>query len=301
MPGKGRARMKFSAAIYSMTDFSNDKTRFFDALQAIKECGFDRVMLLTRRDRGPILTRGHLPDGCLVNLVESDVDIVEGQLMRAGIAPRVVFAAGIDVQQPPSMHDNRGWLRQICRAAEELGCHYIGHSVGRADRPGMDSSEKSNQIAALAGIIEDVASQFPAINFAADIHYQGVLETIADCELYLDELSTPNAGILVNTGHLTTCDQPGWELAEKYPERTPICAWKDHTEDPEGQRPFLSVQLGEGDTPLQEYVKVMKPQICDRAHVIGIESASPAQRRSVLQQSREYLEDLWDRTQVQHT
>lgn len=290
--------MKFSAAIYSMTDFGNDKTRFFDALQGVKECGFDRVMLVTRQDQGPVLERGHMPDGCLVNLVESDLDLVEGQLMRAGVSPRIIFAAGIELVQPASMTDNRGWLRQVCRAAEQLGCHYLGHSCGGAPRPGMDTSEKSEQITALAELIEEVASQFPGLNFAADTHYHGILETITDCELYLDELSAQNAGVLVNAGHLSTCGEPGWELAEEYPERTPICAWKDHRDDPENERPFVSVQLGEGDTQLQKYVRVMKPQLSDRAHVIGIENIPSDRRRDVLRASREYLEDLWDKTQV---
>ncbi len=290
--------MKFCAALYTMTDFSNDTIRFFEALQAIKDCGFDRVMLLSRQGQGPVLTRGHTPDGCLLNLVESDLDLVEGQLMRAGVAPRIVFAAGMTPAETAAADDDRTWLRSICRATEQLGCHHVGHSVGRAEQPGMDTDDKCEQIQCLASLVGDIAAEFPQLQFGADVHYQGTLESVEDCELYLQELTAQNAGILLNMGHLSTCAQPGWELAQKYPDRTPICAWKDHTDDPEGKRPFVSVQLGTGDTPLEKYVEAIKPQLSDRAHVIAVEGLPPDERAPALKKSREYLEDIWDRTQV---
>jgi len=288
--------MKFAAGILAVTDFAEDVIRFSDALAVIKQCGFDQVMLLSGRDRGPVLRRGVTPDGAFVDLVASDLDVVAGQLQRAGLEPKVVFAAGIDTTTPEMAEVSAKWLLAMSKAAMRLGSRYVGHNCGRAETSGMDVARKQDDIKRLAEVVDEVAGAMPMIHYGVDIHYHGTIESVADCEYYLEQLSCKNAGLLMNMGHLTTCQQPGWELVRNYPDRTPIIAWKDHFAGTDRPRPAASFQLGTADAPFEKYAQVIKPQTTDRAHVISIEGLPEAERVDALRASRLYIEDLWDRT-----
>lgn len=283
--------MKFAAAIHATTDFGDDRIPFPDALAMVSECGFSDVMLLARRGAGSILRRGETPPGALINLLESDLGIVSGLLQRNGISPRIVFASGINPAEPESAD----WLRQMAEVARRLQCRFVGHNCTAAPAPGMSTSEKAEQITALAALIDSVASDMEDIQFAVDVHYHGLVEMIPDCDFYLEHLRSPNAGLLLNMGHMTTNRQPGWELAEDYPDRTPIIAWKDHFAGTDRERPAQSFQLGTAETPFEKYVEVIKPQVSDRAHVISVEGIEESKRREVLAASHRYMTDLWDR------
>ncbi len=283
--------MRFAAAIHATTDFGDDRIAFPDALTMVAECGFRDVMLLSRRGAGGILRRGETPSGALIDLVGSDAGLVSGLLERHDIAPRVVFAAGID----PADDESGDWLRQMAQVARRLQCRFVGHSCGAATAPGMSTAEKADEIRALAALVDSVASEMEDIQFGVDIHYHGVVELIPDCEFYLEQLTSTNAGLLLNMGHMTTNEQPGWELADGYPDRTPIVGWKDHRAGTDRERPAESFQLGTGETPFEKYVQVIKPQVSDRAHVISVEGIEESKRKEVLAQSHRYMTDLWDR------
>ncbi len=286
--------MKFAAGIHSVTEFGNDTIRFSEALAIISDCGFERVMLVSV-PQGPTLSRGQTPNGAFLNLATSDLDLVAGQLRRAGLEIEVVHAAGVNASKPEAMDESIEWLRAICEAGVQLDCRYVGHSCGGAAASGMSTADKQDDIKRLAEIVDTVASEAPDMYFAVDVHCRGIVETVADCEYYLEQLASSNAGILLNTGHLTTCKQPGWELAQNYPDRTPIIGWKDHLPPSEEGRAFDSVELGTGDTPFEKYIEVIKLQTTDRAHCIAFEHVPNDQRKEALRASREYLEDLWDR------
>ncbi len=286
--------MKFAAGIHSVTDFGNDTIRFSDALAIIAECGFDRVVLVSVPG-GPALRRGETPNGAFLNLATSDLDLVAGQSRRAGLDVEAVHAAGVDAGKHEAMDQSIDWLQAIAEAAAQLGCRYVGHSCGAASASGMSTADKHDEISRLAEIVDEVAATMPELHFAVDVHCHGVVETVADCEYYLEQLSSTNAGILLNTGHMTTCNQPGWELAQNYPDRTPIIGWKDHVPPSKAGRAFDSIQLGTGDTPFEKYIEVIKPQTTDRAHCIAFEHVPDDQRKATLRASREYIEDLWDR------
>lgn len=285
--------MKFAATTLSVTEFGQDTLSFTDALAIIRGCGFDRVMLISRPG-GPILRRGETPNGVMIDLAESDLDIVAGQLQRAGLAAEIVFGAGVNLSTADDIRESRQWLLAMVRAARHLGCRHVGHPCPGARASGMAVADKADDIRRLADLIGSVSSEAPDLHFGVDVHYHAIIESVDDCEYYLEQLPSTNAGILVNTGHLTTAGQPGWELCERHPDRTPIIGWKDHLTGPDLPRPVHSVQLGTGHTPLEKYIRVIKPQVTDRAHCITIEHVPEDQRTSVLSASREYLEDLWD-------
>jgi hypothetical protein len=248
-------------------------------------------MLLSRRGSGGVMRRGETPQGALVDLIKSDIKLVEGHMQRHGISARIVFASGIDYNDPTT----GDWLREMAEVAKELNCRFVGHSCGGAGAPGMSAGEKAEQIKALAALIDGVATDMDDIYFGVDVHYHGIVESIDDCDIYLENLAAENAGLLLNMGHMTTNELPGWEVAINYPERTPIIAWKDHLAGTDRERPAQSFQLGTADTPFEKYVEAIKPQLTDRAHVISVEGIEEGKRKEVLAASHQYITDLWDR------
>ncbi|MGC9318668.1 MAG: sugar phosphate isomerase/epimerase family protein [Armatimonadota bacterium] len=286
--------MSFSAIIHAMTYDGLDAMSLPAALQVLREAGFDGVMLMSIPGR-PALTAQETPEACLLDLARSDLDVATSIADEAGMRIVGLYGAGIDPTSEAAFDESVAHLRDACRAAEGLGCRHVGHSGGRAEAAGMTPDEKLEQIRRLARIVDAAAAEFGDMLFAVDAHYHGVIESVADCEHYLRELSSERAGILLNTGHMTTCEQPGWELLERHPARVPVIGWKDHRPDPAGERPFLSVQLGTGDAPLQRYVAAARGQHADRVHVINVEHVPMDRKRDALHHSLQHLQLLWER------
>lgn len=285
--------MKFTAGIISIAAFGENDHKFDEVLSTISgECGFERVMLVSV-PAGPVRRRGMTPIGALLNIVDSDHERIGGAVSRAGLEPKVIYAAGVNVESQRAARKSVEWLRGMAQVAVELDCHFLAHGCNRVVEPGMKLSAKENDLLRLTEIVNEVAVEFPTVRFAVDVHYHAVVESVADCEYYIEHLAVSNAGVMVNTGHLTTGGQAGWELLEKYPERTPIIGWKDHVPG-DGEQTYRSVELGTGNTPLEKYAAAAKPQTVDRAHCITVEHAPVEQRVAALRASREYMENLWD-------
>lgn len=284
--------MSFSAIIHAMTYEGRDTMSLPAALQVLRDAGFEGVMLMSIPGR-PALTAQETPEACLLDLAQSDLDLVKSIADKAGMEIVGLYGSGVDPTSEAAFDESVTHLRDACRAAEGLGCRHVGHSGGRAEAAGLTPEGKLEQIRRLARIVDAVAGEFGDMLFAVDAHYHGVIESVADCERYLEELSSERAGILLNTGHMTTCEQPGWELLERHPGRVPVIGWKDHRPDPDGQRPFLSVQLGTGDAPLHRYVQAARGQQVDRVHVINVEHAPMERKQSALHYSLQHLQRLW--------
>ena len=64
-----------------------------------------------------------------------------------------------------------------------------------------------------------VAEAFVAhgLQIGVDIHYRAWVEGLDDCRLLLDSMPCPNAGIILNIGHMTTAQSYGWLLVDEYP------------------------------------------------------------------------------------
>jgi len=287
--------VRFSAIIHAMTFDGQDTLSLPEALTTLRECGFEGVMLMSVPGR-PTLTPDSVPDACLLDLPRSDLDLVRRVAVEAGVEVVGLYSSGIDPTREDALEDSVASLRAACEVARELGCRHIGHPGGRAPSPGLAVEAKLAHIKRLARIVDAVATEFEEMLFAVDAHYHGTVETVTDCERYVEELTTPRAGILLNTGQMTTCDQPGWELLERRPERVPVIGWKDHRPDPDGSRPFLSVQLGTGETPLGRYVEAARGQDVDRVHVINVEHVPMEDKAAALRASLEHVQALRDGT-----
>lgn len=285
--------MKFSAIIHAMTFDGQDTLSLPAALATLRECGFTSVMLMSIPGR-PVLTAQTIPDACLLDLAGSDLGTVRRICTDADTKIVGLYGSGIDPTTEDAFEASVQHLRDACAVARELGCRHVGHSGGRAPSPGLAIEAKLPLLRRLARIVDTVAEEFDDMYFAVDAHYHGVVESVADCERYIEELACPRAGILLNTGHMTTCNQPGWELLERHPERVPVIGWKDHRPDPERRRAFLSVELGTGETPLDRYVQAARGQQVDRVHVINVEHAPMAEKAAALRASLQYMNALRD-------
>ncbi|MGD9497573.1 MAG: sugar phosphate isomerase/epimerase family protein [Armatimonadota bacterium] len=287
--------MNFAAIIHAMTADGQDTLPLPEALATLRACGFDAVMLMSVPGR-PALTAASIPDACLLDLARSDAGLVARICADAGISVAGVYGSGIDPASEDRFDQGIANLRAVCAVAGELGCRHVAHPGGRAPAPGLGPEAKLPLVRRLGRIVDAVASEFAQMCFAVDVHYHGTIESVADCERYLSELNCERAGVLLNTGHMTTCAQPGWELLERHPERVPVIGWKDHRPDPEGKRPFLSVQLGTGETPLGRYLEAACQDDRDRLHVINVENVPIEQKPQALRASLRHMRALCART-----
>ena len=280
--------MRFSAIIHAMTAAGQDTLPLPTACATLYDCGFRGVMLMSIPG-GKVLPAGSIPDACLLDLAHSDLDEVRRIVSESGLEIVGLYCSGINPSSPEGIDTSVANLRDGARVAREQGCHHLGHSGGAAPEAGMAVEEKLPLIQRLAAIVDTVAGEFDEMLFAVDARYHGVIESLADCEAYIAALDSPRAGVLLNTGHMTTCGQPGWGLIERHPERVPVIGWKDHRPDPEGKRPFLSVELGTGETRLDCYIESARGQYMDRVHVINVESVPMEEKAPALAASLQHL------------
>ncbi|MBD3292404.1 MAG: TIM barrel protein [Armatimonadia bacterium] len=285
--------MKFSAIIHAMTFEGQDSLSLPEACATLRECGFESVMLMSIPGR-PALKPGDIPDACLLDLANSDLDEVKRIVADEGLDIAGLYCSGIDPSSAEGFEASVGNLLEGARVARELGVRHLGHGGGRSPSPGLATEAKLPLVQRLAQIVDAVAAEYGEMLFAVDAHYHGVVESVADCERYIDELEHERAGILLNTGHMTTCGQEGWKLVEQQPDRVPVIGWKDHLPAPDARKPFLSVELGTGDTRLERYVHAACGQDVDRVHVINVESVSIDEKAEALKASLDYMRALRD-------
>jgi len=71
------------------------------------------------------------------------------------------------------------------------------HPAGRAERPRVPLASKREQIRRVAGAMDAVASDTPGgiFKMAVDVHYGGIVETVADCKAFLNHAGKVNSGL----------------------------------------------------------------------------------------------------------
>ncbi|MCD6361815.1 MAG: sugar phosphate isomerase/epimerase [Armatimonadetes bacterium] len=286
--------MKLTAIIHAMTCHGEDTVPFDEGLRTLRRAGFEGVMLMSRPG-GPVLREGEIPDACLIDLAASDLGAIRRLADEADIEITSVFGSGVDVSDDEAMERTVENLTGVVEIGKTLGCSFMGHPCPRAEATGMSTSDKREIIDRLLSCIDAVAAAAPEIRFGVDVHYHGSIESVADCRYYVEQAEHDNVGILLNTGHMTTTGQPGWELLETIPERVFIIGWKDHLTGPDLERPVVSVELGTGHTDFGKYIERLKGDPTQRLHLINVEDAPIPEKETALRASREYLQGLWAR------
>ncbi len=287
--------MKFGTSTHAISEFGNDIKPFHQALAEIRECGFEQLMLLMS-PAGPPLRAGDRPGASMLNLFDSDAAAVRQAVQEAGLELVSVHGGLVNLSTAETRRESMGQLTKLADCARELGCGVMSHNAGQAPEPLMPHETKRELIAQLAEVMRAAAEYAPELRICVDIHYHSPVETIRDCE-YLLELVPDNAGLLLNIGHMTTCNQPGWELLERHPERIPVIAYKDHRTDPGRPHPVTSVELGKGESPFEEYLRVLKRRAGEHVHLITFEHVPLEQKKEALARSLVYLKGLWEEVQ----
>jgi len=272
---------------------------FEEGLAKFKEIGFDSLLLIGREGAATVSADGTSPD-IMPDLLRSDPAHVQKALDNAGLKLASVLFAGrqgwMDLESTAGARATAATLKEYAAAAVRLGCKCLSHPVISYGETGVPTEQKADGIRRLAAAMSEAAEAFSEddLKVCVDIHYKAWVEGLDDCRLLLDSMSCPNAGLLMNIGHLTTAQAYGWILIEEYPDRIPCVGWKDHSLAPDRPHPMYSVELGTGHSPLALYVSEFKKHPAERIHVINCEHVEDEERPSALKRSLEYLRRLWE-------
>ena len=268
---------------------------FEKTLAAIKELGFDFVLLLTSRVAKPVNSEGR-SESPFPDVLNSDPEHLRKAMRNAGLEIGALhFSGDIDIDSDTGIEPTIAALKEYAAYALALECKYLTHPVPSCGRAKVPTAEKATKIKRLATCMNAVAATFvdQGLQIGVDIHHTAWVEGLDDCRLLLDAMPCENAGIILNIGHITTAEGYGWLLVDEYPNRIPVVGWKDHSLAKERPRPMWSIELGTGHSPFELYIKAFKRNPRDRVHLINCENVPDEERIAVLQRSREYLTKLW--------
>ena len=236
---------------------------FEEGLATFKSIGFEYLLLIGVSGARPVAPDGTCPD-VMPDLLKSDPEHVMTAVRNAGLEIASTYFAGeagwMDIESDESAARTARRLTEYGSAALALGCRCLAHPVQSCGRTRVPTAEKSGPIERLARCMSEAAEAHRehGLTVCVDVHYRGWVEGLGDCRLLLDSLTSPNAGLLMNTGHLATAEAYGWLLVGEYPDRVPCVGWKDHSLAVDRPQPMYSIELGAGDCPLELYVREMK-------------------------------------------
>ena len=269
---------------------------FEKTLAAIKELGFDFILLLTSRGAEPVGAAG-TSESPFPNFLASDPEHVRKAIRNAGLEISALhFSGDVDISSDAGIEPTIGALKEYAAYALALECKYLTHPVPSCGKSKVPTEEKAIEIKRLATCMNAVAEAFidEGLRIGVDIHHTAWVEGLDDCRLLFDSMPCENAGIILNIGHMTSAEGYGWLLVDEYPNRIPVVGWKDHSLAKDRPRLMWSIELGTGHSPFELYIKAFKRHPAVRVHLINCENVPDEERITVLQRSREYLTMLWD-------
>lgn len=269
---------------------------FEETLAAIKELGFDFILLLTSRGAERVNAEGR-SESPFPNVLDSDPEHVRKAIRNAGLEIGALhFSGEIDIDSDAGIEPTIAGLKEYAAYALALGCKYLTHPVSSCGRSKVPTAKKTEEIKRLATCMNTVAETFmqEGLRIGVDIHHTAWVEGLDDCRLLLDSMPCENAGIILNIGHMTSAEGYGWLLVDEYPNRIPVVGWKDHSLAKDRPQPMWSIELGTGHSPFELYIKAFKRNPGARVHLINCENVPDEERIAVLQRSREHLTTLWD-------
>ncbi len=278
---------------HAIAGFGAPSKPFAQAVAEIAECGFQHFLLLGSAGGPSVDAAGQAP-AALVDILGSDRRAILRLVSAHGLRVGAIYPGiPMDFSAAGATGTVRA-LRQFREAAWEVGCHTIVHPAGAAERPRMPHEDKQEAIARVGEVMDAIASDTPGdvLKMAVDVHYGGIIETVADCEYLLATARKRNTGLCLNTGHMTTLGEPGWTLLSRYPERVHVLAWKDHLVGDDLPQPVVSCELGQGATPFARYADALRGVECAALNLITFEHVPFEEKKPALARSRAHLAGL---------
>ena len=268
---------------------------FESGLAELAKIGFESVCLISKPGNPPVSPDGTCPE-LFPDLSRSNPDYIGKALAASGLALESVYVGGIDVTDEAAACSAVRYLTEAGATTLGLGCDCMIHGAGGCGRTRVPTADKETEIRRLAGCMSAAAEAHAGqgLKIGVDVHHQAWVEGLDDCRLLLDTVTTPNAGLCLNIGHLTTAEAYGWLLVHEYPDQMHCVGWKDHSLAPDRPRPMYSIELGKGHSPFVLYVRAFKAHPAKRAHLINCEHVPDAERPAVLARSLPYLRRLFE-------
>lgn len=272
---------------------------FEAGLARFREIGFETVFLIGRSGAQPVSPGGTSPD-IMPDVLASDPEHVLKALRNAGLELGAAYFAGpagwMDLESDQGAKTTAANLKEYAQGAVRLGAKCLGHSVTSCGRSKMPTEEKADRIKRLAACMSEAAASCAdrGLKIGVDVHHKAWVEGLDDCRLLLNSMTSPNAGLLMNIGHLTTAEAYGWLLIGEYPDRIPCVGWKDHSLAPDRPKPMWSIELGKGHSPFDLYVRAFKKHPAERVHVVNCENVPDEERPAILKRSLDHLKKIWE-------
>jgi len=290
--------MQFGTSVHALTDWSAEVKPFRQVLAEAAGLGFAQIMLMNLPGQAA-LTADNDPQGAMIDLEQSDISLVRDAVADAELQVCCVYQGLMNVGSEAEAAATAEGLMRLADLALGLQTDILLPNAGVAPEAKLPLVQKAELLDRLSRMVAEVLRRIPShLKIAPDIHYGGVIETVADCLCYFDQIPDPRAGITLNIGHMTTLGEEGWRLLERHPERVHIVAWKDHLlqPPPEATHPIYSVELGTGDSPFERYARLLPPDGGPHKHLITFEHVPLAEKQAALGRSLQYLRKLWGET-----
>lgn len=286
--------MKFATSVHALTEWGQPVKSFRQVLKEAGELGFTGIMLMHIPGQ-EALTAENEPAAGIIDLEQSDPAAVLAAVREAGLEPACVYQGLMRVADAQEAQKSAEALAGLISLAKTLGSDVVIPNAGVMPKALMPFKEKEADLQRLAEVMSTaLENASPNTRIAPDIHYNSVLETVADCRRYFELVPDLRAGIALNIGHMTTCRQEGWRLLEEYPERIHVVAWKDHLLKPPNHHPHAvySVELGTGDSPFERYAAALGALDEKCRHLITFEHVPLAEKAPALGRSLAYMQRL---------
>jgi sugar phosphate isomerase/epimerase len=290
--------MEFGTSVHALTDWSAEVKPFRQVLGEAAELGFTQIMLMNLPGQAA-LTADNEPQGAMIDLEQSDLSLVREAVAEAGLTVCCAYQALMRVANEDEAAETVTGLMKLADLALGLQTDVLLPNAGLAPAPKTPTMEKRELLDRLSRVVTEALETIPShLKIAPDIHYGGVLETVADCLYYFDQVKDPRGGITLNIGHMTTLGEEGWRLLELHPERVHVVAWKDHLvpPPPEATHAVYSVELGTGQSPFERYAKLLPGDGGPHKHLITFEHVPLAQKKAALGRGLQYMRKLWAET-----
>ena len=146
---------------------------FEKTLEAIKELGFDFILLLTSRGAAPVSAQGR-SESPFPNVLDSDPEHVRKAIHNAGLEIGALhFSGDIDIDSDEGIEPTIGRLKEYAAYALALECKYLTHPVSSCGRSKVPTAEKMTEIKRLATCVNAVAETFVegGLQIGVDIHH----------------------------------------------------------------------------------------------------------------------------------
>ena len=119
---------------------------FEKTLAAIKELGFDFILLLTSRAAEPVNAEGR-SESPFPNVLGSDPEHVRKAIRNAGLEIGALhFSGDIDIDSDAGIEPTTAALKEYAAYAVALECKYLTHPVSSCGRAKVPTTEKAAEI-----------------------------------------------------------------------------------------------------------------------------------------------------------